>query len=63
MHMTGPESENVLKQNLYLKSRCAQLEDDVTNLSAEVLRLRQQLEGAYARRVAGPPNPLSGGQS
>ncbi len=63
MPMTDPRSENVHQQNLYLKSRCAQLEGDVTNLPAEVLRLRQQLEGVYVRRVAGPPNPLSGGQS
>lgn len=61
--MSDQSSEEVDRENRYLKARCAQLQDDVTNLSAEVLRLRQQLEGVYPRRAAAPPNPLAGGQS
>ena len=50
------------RENLYLKTRIAQLEGDVTDLNAEVTRLRQVLETTMARREAGRPNPLSGGQ-
>ncbi len=50
------------RENSYLKSRVAQLEDDVTDLGAEVTRLRQVLDTTMARRAAARSNPLSGGQ-
>ena len=50
------------RENSYLKSRIAQLEGDVTDLGAEVTRLRQVLDTTMARREANRPNPLSGGQ-
>ena len=61
--MTEQDIQRLLQENAYLKLRCAQLQGDVTDLSAEVDRLRQQQERTYARRLAStPPNPLSGGQ-
>jgi ubiquinone biosynthesis protein UbiJ len=54
---------NALEQeNQYLKLRVAQLQEDVSDLSAEVSRLRQRLEQLTARRAPQPPNPLGGGQ-
>lgn len=50
------------RENSYLKARVAQLEDDVTDLTAEATRLRQMLDTTLARRAAARPNPLSGGQ-
>lgn len=51
------------RQNAYLKQRVAQLEGDVSDLGAQVMRLTQQLERIGARRDAGArPDPLSGGQ-
>ena len=61
--MTALEAEALQRENAYLKSRVAQLQDDVGDLSAEVERLRQRLEHASAARVAArPPNPLGGGR-
>ena len=40
------------RQNAYLKMRCAQLQDDVTNLDAHVIRLQQELERLRGRRVS-----------
>jgi hypothetical protein len=43
--------EDALKtDNDYLKARNAQLQDDVTHLQAEVVRLRNQLERFVAPR-------------
>jgi len=50
------------RQNDYLKLRCATLEGDVADLSAQVARLQQSLEAGALRRAASAPNPLSGGQ-
>ncbi len=50
------------RENGYLKARLAQLEGDVTDLNAEITRLRQVLDTTMARRAAARPNPLSGGQ-
>lgn len=50
------------RENAYLKTRVAQLEDDVVDLTAEAVRLRQVLDTTLARRAAARPNPLSGGQ-
>lgn len=56
------ELAHLQRENIYLKSRVAQLEDDVTDLNAEATRLRQVLDTTMARRAAARPNPLSGGQ-
>lgn len=52
------------RENDYLKQRNAQLQEDVTALSAEVERLRQVVERLHGRSVtpAHGPNPLSSGQ-
>ena len=39
------------RQNAYLKLRCAQLEEDVTNLDSQVIRLQQTLERLQGRRT------------
>jgi outer membrane murein-binding lipoprotein Lpp len=58
--MTGePDLE---RENLYLRQRVAQLQADVTDLSAEVDRLRQERERLHGRQQARRPDPLSGGQ-
>ena len=57
------DRDAVLRENAYLKSRCAQLQDDVTDLSAALDRARRQLERVDARRNSNAaPDPLSGGQ-
>jgi hypothetical protein len=56
---TAPELE---RENAYLKARIAQLEGDVTDLSAENLRLSEERERTHARRAARAPDPLGGGQ-
>jgi hypothetical protein len=38
------------RENAYLKLRCAQLQDDVTDLGGQVLRLRQELERLIGQR-------------
>ena len=60
--MTNEDLEKLVRENAYLKSRCAHLQGDVTELGAELDRMRQQLEHTHARRKAAVPNPLSGGQ-
>lgn len=55
---TLPELE---RENAYLKARIAQLEGDVTDLSAENRRLMEMHERLAGRRAARPPNPLGGG--
>jgi hypothetical protein len=46
------------RQNAYLKLRCAQLQDDVMDLSSQVTRLQQELERVRGRRA----DPLAGGR-
>ena len=58
--MTPPR--DLERENVYLRQRVAQLEADVTDLGAENLRLREEAERRYARRLASTPNPLGGGQ-
>ena len=61
--MTALEAEALQRENAYLKTRVADLQADVSDLSAEVGRLRQRLEhAAAARGGARAPNPLGGGQ-
>jgi hypothetical protein len=52
------EALQLERQNAYLKLRCAQLQQDVTNLDAHVIRLQQELERLRSRRagtLAGSP--------
>ena len=48
--MDDVEGQKLVRQNDYLKLRCAQLQDDVTNLSGQVTRLQQELERVHGRR-------------
>ncbi|MCR5879810.1 hypothetical protein [Phenylobacterium sp. J367] len=51
------------RENLYLKTRNAQLQADVADLTAELDRLRQERERLHGRQTgARPPNPLGSGQ-
>ena len=54
---TGPggdavEALQLGRQNAYLKQRCAQLQEDVTNLNAQVIRQQQELERLRGQRAA-----------
>lgn len=60
--MTERTPEALLRENLYLRQRVAQLESDVSDISAENDRLRQERERLYGRRPLRTPDPLSGGQ-
>ena len=61
--MTPPSADDRLAQdNAYLLRRNAQLQDDITALTAEVDRLRQAADRLQGRRAARAPNPLGGGQ-
>jgi hypothetical protein len=55
--MTDAEAQKLTRENDYLKLRCAQLQDDVTDLGSQVARLLQELERYHAARglrAAGP---------
>jgi hypothetical protein len=52
--MDEAESGKLARENAYLKLRCAQLQDDVTDLGSQVLRLRQELERLHGQRATGP---------
>lgn len=60
--MTDPTPEAVLRENAYLKARIAQLQSDLTDVTAEADRLRQERERLHGRRTARALNPLGGGQ-
>ncbi|WP_271085980.1 hypothetical protein [Brevundimonas sp. NIBR11] len=60
--MAHRSSAELEAENAYLRQRVAQLENDVIDLSAQVVRAHQQTERLMGR-AASPPNPLSGGQS
>ena len=63
MPMTDADEQALRKENQYLKLRNAQLQADLTDISAETERLRQALERTGAARAARRgPNPLGGGQ-
>jgi len=57
MTVDDAESRKLLRENAYLKLRCAQLQDDVTDLGSQVMRMRQELErlhGVRATRADAP---------
>jgi hypothetical protein len=63
MSASDPNTVRMIRDNAYLMARNAQLQDDVTALSAEVERLRQAQERLQGRIAARSPNPLGSGQS
>ena len=60
--MTDLEIQSMRRENDYLKLRNAQLQADLTDVSAETERLRQALERLDSRKAHPAPNPLAGGQ-
>lgn len=61
--MSAVEAHDPLaRENAYLRQRVAQLQDDVTAITAEAERLRQVVERLHGRTALRPPNPLGGGQ-
>jgi hypothetical protein len=58
----APPDARLVRENAYLRLRNAQLQDDVTSITAEAERLRQVLDRLHGRTHAPAPNPLSGGQ-
>jgi hypothetical protein len=49
--MDDAEGVRLARENAYLKLRCAQLQDDVTDLGGQVLRLHQELERLLGQRT------------
>ena len=61
--MSEPVTEDRMRrENAYLLQRNAQLQEDLTAISAEAERLRQVVERLHGRTGLRTPNPLSGGQ-
>lgn len=60
--MTASTPAELARENIYLRQRNAQLQDDIVALESEVERFRQIVERLHGRTAARPPNPLSGGQ-
>lgn len=61
--MSAPlTDEHLTRENAYLLQRNAQLQEDLTAISAEAERLRQVVERLHGRTGLRTPNPLSGGQ-
>ena len=60
--MTDEEAQTLRRENDYLKRRNAQLQDDVTSLGGQVLRMQQELERMHGRRAMTLPDPLAGGR-
>jgi predicted nucleic acid-binding Zn-ribbon protein len=60
--MTERTAEALERENQYLRTRVAQLQSDIEDISAENGRLREERERLHGRRAARAPNPLGGGQ-
>lgn len=61
--MSAPRLDPALeRENLYLRQRVAQLQDDIVAMTAETARLGQIIERPHGRTVRLPANPLGGGQ-
>ena len=60
--MSDQMIDPLTRENAYLRQRVAQLQDDVTAVTAEAERLRQIVERLHGRKAQQPPNALSGGQ-
>jgi hypothetical protein len=50
--MDDVEGAKLMRENAYLKLRCAQLQEDVTSLSSQVTRMQQELERLHGARAA-----------
>jgi hypothetical protein len=48
--MDDVEGQKILRENAYLKLRCAQLQGDVTDLTSQMGRLQQALERLHGVR-------------
>jgi hypothetical protein len=53
--MDDVEGAKLVRENAYLKLRCAQLQDDVTSLSSQVTRMQQELERLHGVRARAEP--------
>ena len=60
--MTDDDAQIVRRENDDLKRRNAQLQDDVTSLGGQILRMHQELERVSGRRVVAAHGQLSGGE-
>ena len=60
--MTERTAEALERENQYLRTRVAQMQSDIEDISAENVRLREERERLHGRRAARPPNPLGSGQ-
>jgi hypothetical protein len=58
--MDDAEGQKLLRENAYLKLRCAQLQGDVTDLGSQVARLQQELERIHGVRVSRRAEPRAG---
>lgn len=61
--MTDEDAQAMRRENDYLKRRNAQLQNDITSLGGQVLRMQQELERLSGRHSGRTPDPLAGGQS
>ncbi|WP_454761193.1 hypothetical protein [Caulobacter segnis] len=61
--MTDEDAQAMRRENDYLKRRNAQLQNDVTSLGGQVLRMQQEMERFGGRHPGQAPNPLASGQS
>ena len=50
--MNEIETQKLIRENNYLKLRCAQLQGDVADLGSQVARLQQALERLHGVRAA-----------
>ena len=48
--MDDAEGQKILRENVYLEQRCAQLQGDVTDLGSQVSRMQQELERIHGVR-------------
>ena len=58
--MTDIEIQKLVRENAYLKLRCAQLQGDVTDLGSQLARLQQERERLHGVRAARSGEPLGG---
>lgn len=61
--MTDEDAQAMRRENDYLKRRNAQLQNDVTSLGGQVLRMQQEMERLHGRQTGWTPDPLSAGQT
>lgn len=60
--MSDQTPDQLRRENLYLRQRVAQLEADLADLSADLVRAQQERERLHGRKASAVPNPLAGGQ-